>query len=539
MKEKRRNNRQAVRVLPMPAPTSASPSWRTTRLAALVYAATAPAFIAGLPLVSVNPINLQPNALRLPLFRRQITTPTQPPASDSSDPVKLTAILITVGAVALVAISGLFVWLFFRRRRMEQEAEEQWQVKGKFARTEEQGVHVIVPVALTHAGDYPLPAESNAAVAKVYAESQKSIAEAESVDYGTQRSKSSSRGGPNARSSSVDRRSSQKSKSRQSLVSSVDEAEGPQGKSNRQSYLGLGKPRSDSEDAQSDHSKRSASSTPNPWLSSILPFLAPPSPKQKPSAGEQPSVSSVVNPSHLPNSPHLMKSTNDLPSLPPRNTGGSSSWSPPAPTGTKFLAHLGHDGTDLFSNQDSRVSGRVSVSSDSSSGSPDGNPEDDSNELTLAAGDSVVVLAWREDGWCYGRREAAAAPASNNGKRPRRQTSNRRISLPPSTPTSPTAASNGKGKSPYVGDPALFRQADGGADPLTPSSPALTSASSMSNLAGGRNPVELGWFPIVCIVPPETYVTRERVEDVSVEEARTWMKVQNSGGAPTSGLKLV
>ncbi|KAJ1528253.1 hypothetical protein HK405_002623, partial [Cladochytrium tenue] len=209
-----------------------------------------------------------------------------------------------------------------------------------------------------------------------------------------------------------------------------------------------------------------------------------------------------------------VRSTDDLPSLPPRNSGGSSAWTPPAPAGSRFEVFLAHD-----------AGGASGTSPFSSSATHDGlEPADDPRELRLDVGDRVVVLAWREDGWCYGRREAGSAddasPSAAGGRRRLRSGSSgsRRLSLRRLSTGGGGGAARSKGK----------ERADG---PLAAAaaSTALPEDEYGIELGalerrGGGGVGATGWFPVVCVVPPSEYLLREKVEDVTAEEALHWVR---------------
>ncbi|KAJ3103583.1 hypothetical protein HDU97_010003 [Phlyctochytrium planicorne] len=102
--------------------------------------------------------------------------------------------------------------------------------------------------------------------------------------------------------------------------------------------------------------------------------------------------------------------------------------------------------------------------------SGDDDVEDGLDELPLRVGDAVVVYEWREDGWCFGRRE------------------------------------DGEGRS-----------------------------------AGEERGPDVGWFPIVCVMPKDERV-RRRVEGVSGDEARGWVRQRErereSGGAGGAAVRV-
>ncbi|KAJ3208644.1 hypothetical protein HDU67_006613 [Dinochytrium kinnereticum] len=161
--------------------------------------------------------------------------------------------------------------------------------------------------------------------------------------------------------------------------------------------------------------------------------------------------------------------------LPPRNAGGSSRWSPPAPRGARFPVTIPHVPPLPIDLLDRRKHLRVQrlhddEDDDSLSRGRTGRPprDDDStlllmegeDELPLRVGDAVIVYEWREDGWCFGRRED--------------------------------------------GSPGSLDLAE---DEVGPSD---------------------GWFPIVCVMPKSRRV-RAKLEGVSSERARMWVMEQAYG----------
>ncbi|KAJ3194545.1 hypothetical protein HK101_002497 [Irineochytrium annulatum] len=222
------------------------------------------------------------------------------------------------------------------------------------------------------------------------------------------------------------------------------------------------RPSSTSRSRSRPHSTHSTTSAGN---ASDRAALSPPSPQSPPSVLRKALhllVKGTLPPDMSQQQQKKRKEQPPLASLPPRNSGGSSSWAPPAPRGARFPVTIPHVpeqpkpraievveargrsregkaasgkrrarrdddeayGTGSGTNGASTSSAAQQQDDDTRSGSltsrtsagdddtaathththpTDETPEEE--ELPLRVGDAVIVYEWREDGWCFGRRE--------------------------------------------------------------------------------------------------------------------------------------
>ncbi|KAJ3317998.1 hypothetical protein HDU76_000985 [Blyttiomyces sp. JEL0837] len=220
------------------------------------------------------------------------------------------------------------------------------------------------------------------------------------------------------------------------------------------------------------------------------------------------STSSKYRKQQQQSSPQLPLPT--LQTLPPRNAGGPSSWSPPAPTGARFPVYLAHI-PDYYEDYGYYSYGAAV---------PRRQESKDEREMVVHPGDAVVVMEWREDGWCRGIREdrpggwvsmglgnVSGALEVNRGRGLKRSGSGQ----------SHNSRRSGSAGSSYSNGSSVSNAGNG-------------KGKGKANAAGvddfsykGSNE---GWFPIVCIAPPASWMTVEKLEDVSVEKALRWQENQ-------------
>ncbi|KAJ3414120.1 hypothetical protein HDV05_007064 [Chytridiales sp. JEL 0842] len=216
---------------------------------------------------------------------------------------------------------------------------------------------------------------------------------------------------------------------------------------------------------------------------------------------------------------------------PPRFSGGSSKWTPPAPVGTRFPVTIPFDPYDpalypllismfepLMHNQNGRGGNKPLPI------------------LDLMAGDCVWIKEWHEDGWCYGRREAGVLRMR---ERVKAEQDKRDAEL-----KERIAKQNGKKKDKGKGKEGVGSSSQqnvldafgvktvgnfGDASSLNRASEG--SEATLVGVSVDKPYVTEGWFPQACITPLWAFKDRhvERMKDVTVKDAWKWLVKKDKG----------